>query len=414
MCQILLLLNLLLLTVSATKTPASSCANDGTIKLTASGGASSYTYSMNGTTFVSSNTFTKLAAGTYTGYVKDARGCVGRLSNITVSKLATIAISATKTAASSCANDGAITLTASGGASPYTYSMNGTTFVSSGTFTKLAAGTYKGWVKDTRGCTQSLSNIVVSKLSTITVSATKTPASSCASDGIIKLTGSGGSSSYTYSLNGTTFVSSNTFTKLASGTYKGWVKDTRGCVQSLSNIVVAKTTFTATVSKTNVTCKGAKNGTVTISKTGGITPFTYSIDKVHFVTSNRFTNLSPGTYTATVKDAKGCTASVSGITITEPSTPCLGIIAEGSATYGNELDATVNPNPTESDFNLVVKGNIKEKVSVRIMDVYGRVIKEMSGFTYQTYRFGQEFASGTYIVEVVQGSNRKTLKIVKL
>jgi hypothetical protein len=59
-------------------------------------------------------------------------------------------LTATATAADACTgkSDGSITVSASGGTSPYTYSKNGTTYQSSNVFSGLAAATYTIYVKD--------------------------------------------------------------------------------------------------------------------------------------------------------------------------------------------------------------------------------------------------------------------------
>ncbi len=76
-------------------------------------------------------------------------------------------VSANTTSASSCANDGAITINASGGSSPFTYSLNNVDYITNNSFAGLAASTYTGWAKDANGCKASVPNIVVTKLATI-------------------------------------------------------------------------------------------------------------------------------------------------------------------------------------------------------------------------------------------------------
>lgn len=50
-------------------------------------------------------------------------------------------------------------------------------------------------------------------------------------------------------------------------------------------------------------CNNAAQGVITINATGGIAPYTYSIDGGAFQSSNTFTGLTPGTKTITIKDA---------------------------------------------------------------------------------------------------------------
>ncbi|RMF22213.1 MAG: hypothetical protein D6765_14590, partial [Bacteroidetes bacterium] len=67
-----------------------------------------------------------------------------------------------------------------------------------------------------------------------------------------------------------------------------------------------------------ISCFGAADGQISIQATGGNPPLEYSLDGVNFQSSNVFSGLGPGTYTPTVRDAVGFSASASDITLSEP------------------------------------------------------------------------------------------------
>lgn len=73
----------------------------------------------------------------------------------------TINLTATPTDATTCQANGSITASATG-SSGFTYSINGTTFQSSGNFTNLAAGAFTVTVKDANGCTKTASATIAS------------------------------------------------------------------------------------------------------------------------------------------------------------------------------------------------------------------------------------------------------------
>jgi len=48
-----------------------------------------------------------------------------------------------------------------------------------------------------------------------------------------------------------------------------------------------------------------------------------------------------------------------------------------------------------------------------VYDVLGRIVKQIEKSDGQLIRFGEELISGTYIAELRQGINRKTIKLIK-
>ena len=69
---------------------------------------------------------------------------------------------------------------------------------------------------------------------------------------------------------------------------------------------------------TNVDCKGNSTGSVTLTAGGGTSPYTYKNGTGSYQTSATFSTLAAGSYTFTVKDANGCTQTVTS-TVTEPT-----------------------------------------------------------------------------------------------
>ncbi|WP_216679972.1 Ig-like domain-containing protein [Hymenobacter siberiensis] len=137
---------------------------------------------------------------------------------------------------------GSITVTAAGGTAPYEYSINnGVTYTASATnpytFTGLAVGTYQVLVKG-QFCTAATAQAVTisQPASATAVTATKTDeTASGANDGTVTATGSGGTSPYQYSLDGTTFLPTtatagpHTFTGQMAGSYTVTVRDANAC-----------------------------------------------------------------------------------------------------------------------------------------------------------------------------------------
>jgi SprB repeat/Cytochrome C oxidase, cbb3-type, subunit III len=144
-------------------TPAMGITANGSITLTASGGVAPYQYSKdNGTTFQASGSFTNLLSGNFNVVAKDANNCTASLT-VTVASVCppTLSATATPTNTVKCAtNTGTLTIAGSGGAMPYTYSINGGAFQSSGSFSTLGVGNVTYVVKDANGCTSNGSSSI--------------------------------------------------------------------------------------------------------------------------------------------------------------------------------------------------------------------------------------------------------------
>lgn len=304
-------------TVTITKIPipsvtaftiAATCNNsDGSIVVTGTSGTAPYTFSIDGIVYQSSTTFPGLPSGFYTVTIKDATGCTNT-TGISVPALGGATVTAVA-ASATCGNaNGTITATGSGGVAPLTYSIDGINFQSSGLFTGLVPGTYTVSVKDATGCTNTRTILVSNINGPQTLSATIVNATCGTANGSITATATGGAAPLQYSINGTTFQAGNVFNGVAANTYTLTVKDANGCIKTIPVTVLNLGGPVPAVSSSPASC-GLADGTITVTATGGTGALTYSINGTTFQASNVFLSLSAGTYTVTVKDAKGCTGT---------------------------------------------------------------------------------------------------------
>ncbi|MFN3785098.1 MAG: hypothetical protein ACK4R6_14365 [Spirosomataceae bacterium] len=287
--------------------------NSGQIVVSATGGISPYQFKTGTDAFQTSGTFSGLAANTYTIYTKDANDCEVSISPI-VSEPSLVSATISNTN-NLCNADqtGRIVVAGSGGTPTYQYSKDGINFVASGTFENLLAGDYTIKTKDSRGCLNSQTvRVDQPAILTATPSITKNITCFGGSDGTINVLAVGGTSPYTYSVNGTTYQGSANFS-FVIGTYSFWVKDANGCIKTTSSLTLTQPTdiVPSLSGKTDVSCYGGNNGTATIAATGGILPYTFSKDGTIFQTSGAFAGFSAGTSVFTIKDNVGCTQAFS-------------------------------------------------------------------------------------------------------
>ncbi|MBL0182868.1 MAG: hypothetical protein IPP96_11495 [Chitinophagaceae bacterium] len=113
--------------------------------------------------------------------------------------------------------------------------ITGWIFVNTEDLTSLTAGSYTLLVTDNdNGCTLSKTVVVTQPAANLNLATAKTNVNGCISMGTITGTGSGGTTPYQYSLDGTNYQPSGLFINVAGGTYTVYVKDANGCTNTKS------------------------------------------------------------------------------------------------------------------------------------------------------------------------------------
>jgi len=401
------------LTASFSKMNSSTCVNDGTIQVRAAGGVAPYTYSIGDVTYQAGSSFGNLAPGTYACWVKDSKGCKATV-NVTLGTNP-IVVTAYTAPSNSCNTNGSIQLFRTGGVGPYTYSLNNINYRSSNMFTNLPGGVYTAWVKDSKGCIGTLSGITVVTGVGITVTATKTNTSTCINNGSIKLNPVGGRAPLTYSKDNITYQASDLFTQLGAGNYVCWVKDANGCKASV-NVTINLNYIVVTAAVTAVTDCVFPDGTIRLSRMGGTGGFTYSLDGENYQSDSLFTDLEAGEYTAFVKDSNICIGSLSSIIVTQHCSSFTGKTAvddKGITTAKKMLKLNAYPNPSANEFTLALEGYGSGTISIKVTDMMGRIVWQQEGNVKQQYKFGNQLKAGLYNVQVTEGNDSKTIKLVK-
>lgn len=233
------------LVLTATATAPTSCFNlqDGTASGSVNVTDPSLSYSIDGLNFQSSPDFAGLAPGTYTLWATDVYGDTVVSNSFMITAPPAISVSGVVTQHPVCFGDstGEIQLTASGGTGSLSYSSDSLSFLPFPLLSDLPAGTWYAWVQDANGCVEKSAAMTVIDPPAIAVSAVATDEIIGTMNGTIEVTASGGTGSLNYSLDGTTFQSSNLFTGLATGSYTVTVEDSMGCSQTFDIDVLSST-----------------------------------------------------------------------------------------------------------------------------------------------------------------------------
>ena len=373
-------------------------ANTG-FTITATGGTGVLQYSSNnGATYVASGVFTGLTAGTYTWRVRDANGCMK-----TGTVIITIPVDITAAAVANnpncfgTANTG-FTITATGGTGVLQYSSdNGATYVASGVFTGLTAGTYSWRVRDANGCMKT-GTVIITIPTAIVASATPANPRCCNEpDGSITLTFSGGTSPYMVNFNGGGFMaqtSPKVYTGLTAGSYTWIVKDANGCIFTGGTVTLTNPPLlVASAVLVNPVCNGGTDGSITITASGGTGTLMYSINQgLTYQASNVFTGLAAGEYKWRVKDANNCLLKGTFILTTPPAVIVSATLVNPKCNGGADGSITVN----------ATGGNAPLMFSIN------------DGVSYQTSNVFNALAAGQYSWAVKQADGCVSRGMVNL
>ncbi len=270
-----------------------SAASNGTV-------SASYTTTSTGSTLTPTGlTYTPAAgySGTdaFTVQVSDGTATASTTINVTVNN---VSVSQTSVTNVTC-NDfstGSLTVSASGGTAPYTYTWS-PRGGSAATASDLHAGQYSVKVTDSKGCSITSSKFTVTEPPAFTTGKGTINNVTCkgGSDGSARIIASGGTVPYTYLWsNGATTANAS---ELAAGNYSCTVTDANGC-KSNKNFTVGEP---AAVSITLGTNPDVTSGTTTANlpytATSG-SPLNYSISWSDAAITAGFSNVSSASLTS--------------------------------------------------------------------------------------------------------------------
>jgi gliding motility-associated-like protein len=360
--------------------------NDAVLTITASGGTTTYQYSLNGGTQQSSNIFSGLGAGTYTVTVTDLNGCTSQSSiQIITPNAPTMNAPAIVSVLCHGQNNGSISITASGGTGQLTYGiLPGGTTNTSGQFNNLIAGTYTLSATDASGCSVS-SIVVVTEPPVLSVTASSTVILCQGGTSQITASGTGGTGAYQYQLNNGGYQSSNTFNVVA-GTYTITIQDANNCTSSTITTITEPTLLGLNLSSTAILCNGGQS-TITATANGGTTAYQYSLNGAAYQSGNTFT-VGVGTYTISTQDANGCTAS-SVINITQPTPLQITNLSSTIPTCvpGNDAVLTVTASGGTTTYQYSLNGGTQQSSNIFSglgAGTYTVTVTDLNGCTSQS------------------------------
>lgn len=287
-----------------------------TVALFATGGVS-YSWSVGGNG--PSTTWTPTTTGNQipSVFVTDANGC-SALEFLPMVVHPNPAILAMGQQNVSCfgGSNGIASISLTPGSFPVIYQWN--TGGTGSQINNLTPGTYTVTATNANQCSVTGSVTITQPTAAVTATVTTTNVScNNGTNGMITVTATGGTAPYQYKIGNGPWVNSNIFSNLSAGIYTIMVRDANACQFTLTVSVSQPTILTADADSTRISCNGGNNGTAFVSFiNGGTAPYTYVWNNGQ--TGSSISNLSIGSYTATITDANGCTVSA-GTVVTQPA-----------------------------------------------------------------------------------------------
>jgi hypothetical protein len=280
--------------------------SNGSIQISASGGAGNYTYSKdNKNSWQSADSFTALKAGNYTVILHDNNGCEKTITS-TLTQPTKINISFKDLQPAFCSNaTGMATAVVSGGVSGYTYNWQDSknnTVDTDVTLSNVKGGIYTLVVTDNNVCTMNASVGITSTdgaKSTYTATAAKCFDSSDGSAAITITEGDG-----PFIIEWPDKQSTLQGVNLKKGLYNVLITDSHNCtvVQEV-DIPAPNALQLAVKNETMPTCNGICDGQLTLQASGGVGGYIYQWNNQSAASQ---TQLCATVYPVVLKDANGC------------------------------------------------------------------------------------------------------------
>jgi hypothetical protein len=154
------------------------------------------------------------------------------------------------------------------------------------------------------------------------------------------------------------------------------------------------------------TATGGSSGSIDLSVSGGVAPFSYSWT-------------GPAGYTSTMEDISGLPYGTYTVTVTDKycGIAVISVFVDNDVASGvNELEGNpiaVFPNPADGQVNLV-SGKVLDGAHFRMVNLSGQTVAEQEGVNGNSFRFDvSSQPAGIYFIEIKNGGAVSRTRFVK-
>lgn len=271
-----------------------------------------------------------LGVGDYRFEVTDLNGCTGTIYFSITEPADFLSYNGANVTDATCFNgsDGSISINVNGGWGNYSYRWirvsDNAVVATNEDATGLAPGQYYLEITDANPsgnpCILNTTNYTVGSPPEIVPTAVISDAlCNGDSNGSINLSVAGGVGPYTYQWNDPSNSTTEDISGLAAGNYTVTITDASGCTDVATFTVGEPAVLTLNPDFRDVNCFGESTGRIRSRPSGGTEPYTYLWSNGK--TGKNNSNIPAGTYSVTVTDANGCTATATGLVVNQPAAP---------------------------------------------------------------------------------------------
>ncbi len=367
--------------------------NSGVISLQVSGGTLPYSYNWQGPGSFTATTedLVNLASGNYAVTVTDANGCPKSEPPVFVDEpgnILTVSIGLSKSIKCFGNLTGELTANAAGGTQPFKYYWNDPGAQVTQLATGLQAGKYKVSVTDLNSCLTVSDEYTLSQPEEIKVADVIYTRPTCVgnSDGSINPLISYEIPLFSFEWN--TGATEQILDNVPAGDYSLTIKDINTCTKDADfSLKDTLPVVIQSISHSDASCFGYKNGVISINASGGTGTLGYSVLGGLFPQASPvFDTMPANSYTVKVLDANNCESPDSSVTINQPAgvdisselaedVTCFGgndgnitIVASGGA--GN-LEYSVDDGQTYVDNGGLFSNLNADTYTIKIRDTAG-------------------------------------------
>lgn len=319
---------LLIAAVSSQTNPSCFGFADGSVMISAQGGAPNYTIDwltlQNDAFFMDG-----LAAGSYVAEIYDDNGCMTSIV-VDFTNPDSLEVDAVIIDQETCTDaNGEIFADANGGTGIIEYLWPSTN-TTNATISNLSAGQYDVFVTDENGCEDNATAIIMDSPTGSASVGNMSPVS-CenGNDGSVSIDMTGGLAPFNY--NWSCACPDNSFIDgLDAGYYWVEVIDANGCEDTLNFMITELAPLAITVlGSQDPSCNGYDDGWIQTEAQGGTAPYEFEWNTLPIQSGAAANNLEVGNYQLIVTDSNGCVTSINQ-TLTQPDPLSVDALAIGN------------------------------------------------------------------------------------